>query len=147
MDRRVPLPLLLLSFLIPTLLPSAPVVMEPTYDVRIERNIRIPMRDGKTLSADLIRPDAEGRFPILIEYHPYRKDDVSRGGIGQQWYLAERGFIGVRLDVRGTGGSDGINTDEYVRQEQEDGYDAVEWLAQQPYSNSNIGGSWPLAAE
>ena len=53
--------------------------------------------------------------------------------------LAERGFIGVRLDVRGTGGSDGTNTDEYVRQEQEDGYDAVEWLAKQSYSNGNVG--------
>lgn len=139
MDRLPSLSLLLSLLFIPLLLQSEPVVIEPTYSVRIERNIRIPMRDGKTLSADLIRPDAEGRFPILIEYHPYRKDDVSRGGIGQQWYLAERGFIGVRLDVRGTGGSDGINTDEYVRQEQEDGYDAVEWLAQQPYSNSNVG--------
>ena len=126
-------------FVPPALLCSEPVVIEPKYDVRIERNIRIPMRDGKTLSADLIRPNAEGRFPILIEYHPYRKDDVSRGGHNQHWYLAERGFIGVRLDVRGTGGSDGTNTDEYVRQEQEDGYDAVEWLAQQPYSNGNVG--------
>ena len=139
MSRPSRLPLLLLCLLIPTLLPSALVVIEPTYGVRIERNVRIPMRDGKTLSADLIRPDAEGRFPILIEYHPYRKDDVSRGGHNQHWYLAERGFIGVRLDVRGTGGSDGINTDEYVRQEQEDGYDAVEWLAKQAYSNGNVG--------
>ena len=118
---------------------AAQVVIEPRYNVRIERNIRVPMRDGKTLSADLIRPDADGRFPILIEYHPYRKDDASRGGHNQHWYLAERGFIGVRLDVRGTGGSDGANTDEYLPQEQEDGYDAVEWLARQPYSNGNVG--------
>ncbi len=103
-----------------------PVVIEPTYRVRIERNVRIPMRDGKYLSADLIRPDAKGRFPVLIEYHPYRKDDASRGGHNQHWYMAERGFISVRLDVRGTGGSDGTNTDEYLPQEQEDGYDAVE---------------------
>ena len=143
MDRRDRasslLPLLCCLLLPPTPLRSEPVVIAPEYDVRIERNIRIPMRDGKTLSADLIRPVADGRFPILVEYHPYRKDDVSRGGHNQHWYLAERGFIGVRLDVRGTGGSDGINTDEYVRQEQEDGYDAVEWLAQQTYSNGNVG--------
>jgi hypothetical protein len=140
MDRPSLLVLILSACIIfPTLLRSKPVVIESKYDVRIERNIRIPMRDGKTLSADLIRPDAEGPFPILIEYHPYRKDDVSRGGHNQHWYLAERGFIGVRLDVRGTGGSDGTNTDEYVRQEQEDGYDAVEWLAEQSYSNGNVG--------
>ena len=115
------------------------VVMKPKYKVRIERNIRIPMRDGAHLSADLIRPDADGRFPMIMEYHPYRKDDISRGGFDAHWYFAERGFIGVRLDVRGTGTSDGVNTDEYVPQEQLDGYDAIEWLAKQPYSNGNVG--------
>jgi len=116
-----------------------PVVMEPKYKVRIQRNVMIPMRDGTRLSADLIRPEAEGRFPALIEYHPYRKDDGSRGGHNVHYYLAERGFVGVRLDVRGTGGSEGINTDEYVPQEQQDGYDAVEWVAVQSWSNGNVG--------
>ena len=50
---------------------------EPTRRVRLERNVRIPMRDGLTLSADLTRPDEPGQFPICIEYHPYRKDDVT----------------------------------------------------------------------
>jgi putative CocE/NonD family hydrolase len=111
------------------------------YSVRMDRNVRIPMRDGSTLSADLSRPDVSEteRLPILIEYHPYRKDDVSWSGHDGHWYLAERGFICVRLDVRGTGGSDGVNTDEYVAQEQTDGYDAVEWLAQQQYSNGCVG--------
>jgi putative CocE/NonD family hydrolase len=111
------------------------------FAVRLERDVRIPMRDGKTLSADLTRPDVAGaeRFPILVEYHPYRKDDVTWSGHDAHWYLAERGFICIRLDVRGTGGSDGVNTDEYVPQEQEDGYDAVEWLAKQPYSNGCVG--------
>jgi predicted acyl esterase len=113
----------------------------PRYQVRMDRNVRIPMRDGKSLSANLTRPDVpeSERLPILIEYHPYRKDDVSWSGHDGHWYLAERGFICVRLDVRGTGGSDGVNTDEYVPQEQTDGYDAVEWLAQQPYSNGCVG--------
>ncbi len=118
---------------------AEPVVIAPRYKVRVERNVRIPMRDGKTLSADLIRPDAEGRFAAIVEYHPYRKDDSSRSGYTVQHYFAERGFIGVRLDVRGTGGSEGVNTDEYAPQEQEDGYDAVEWLAAQPWSNGNVG--------
>ena len=97
------------------------------------------MRDGIHLSADLIRPDADGEFPMILEYHPYRKDDVSRGGFDAHWYFAERGFIGVRLDARGTGSSEGINTDEYHPLEQQDGFDAVEWLAGQTYSNGNIG--------
>jgi uncharacterized protein len=115
--------------------------IKPRFSVRIDRNARIPMRDGLSLSADLTRPDVDNsrRFPILVEYHPYRKDDVSWSGHDAHWYLAERGFICVRLDVRGTGGSDGVNTDEYVPQEQHDGYDAVEWLARQAYSNACVG--------
>lgn len=112
---------------------------EPVHRVRLERNLRIPMRDGLTLSADLTRPDAPGPFPICIEYHPYRKDDVTWSGHDAHWYLAERGLICVRLDVRGTGGSEGVNTDEYVQQEQQDGFDAVEWLARQAYSNGCVG--------
>lgn len=115
------------------------VVIEPKYKVRAERNVRIPMRDGKILSANIVRPDAEGHFPVLIEYHPYRKDDSNRGSLGMHEYFAERGFGSVQLDVRGTGASDGNSTDEYIPQEQEDGYDAVEWLAKQPWANGNVG--------
>jgi putative CocE/NonD family hydrolase len=111
----------------------------PQYKVRIERNILITTRDGTRLAADLIRPDAHGRFPAIIEYIPYRKDDLARGGFDAHTYFAERGFIGVRLDVRGTGGSEGINTDEYMPIEQQDGFDAVEWCADQPWSNGAVG--------
>src|SRR5262249_62154178 len=72
-------------------------------------------------------------------YHPYRKDDVGRGGVGEHYYFAERGFVSVRLDARGTGTSEGVNTDEYTLREQEDGYDAVEWLARPPRANGNVG--------
>ncbi len=99
----------------------------------------IPTRDGKRLSGDVFRPDAEGRFPVIIMYHPYRKDDVGRGGVGEHFYFAERGLASVRLDARGTGTSEGINTDEYRLQEQLDGYDAVEWMAGQPWCNGNVG--------
>jgi putative CocE/NonD family hydrolase len=118
---------------------AEPVALKATFKVRTERALMIPMRDGKRLSADLFRPEAEGRFPVIIMYHPYRKDDVGRGGVGEHFYFAERGLASVRLDARGTGTSEGINTDEYRLQEQEDGYDAVEWLARQPWCNGNVG--------
>src|SRR5262245_22510856 len=111
----------------------------PHYKVRIERNVLIPTRDGTRLAADLIRPDADGRFPAIIEYIPYRKDDLTQGGYDAHYYFAERGFVGVRLDVRGTGSSEGVNTDEYMPIEQRDGYDAVEWCAKQPWSNGRVG--------
>ncbi len=118
---------------------APPKVIPARHKVRIERAVMIPMRDGKRLSADLIRPDSEGRFPVVMMYQPYRKDDVGRGGVGPHQYFAERGFVAVRLDARGTGTSEGVNTDEYTLQEQQDGYDAVEWLARQSWSNGNIG--------
>jgi uncharacterized protein len=118
---------------------AEPVVIHPKHKVRIERNVLIPVRDGKKLSADLIRPDADGRYPVIIEYIPYRKDDLTQGGYDAHYYFAERGFVGVRLDVRGTGGSEGVNTDEYMPVEQQDGFDAVEWCARQPWSNGNVG--------
>ena len=118
---------------------APPVVLEPKYGVRIDHHVTIPMRDGVKLSADLIRPTGEGRFPVIIEYIPYRKDDLTRGGYDVHHYFAERGFIGVRLDVRGTGSSEGVNTDEYMPVEQSDGFDAIEWCARQPWSNGRVG--------
>ena len=71
---------------------------------------------------------------------PYRKDDwraasdESRG----EW-LAARGYAFCRLDIRGTGSSPGIALDEYTARETQDGYDAVEWLAAQPWCNGKVG--------
>src|SRR5918911_1729218 len=70
----------------------SPVVMPPRYKVRVERNVPVPVRDGTRLMADLIRPDQDGRFPAIIEYIPYRKDDLSQGGYDAHHYFAERGF-------------------------------------------------------
>ncbi len=118
---------------------AEPPAIAPRYKVRVDRHVRIPMRDGTKLSADLIRPDRDGRFPAVIEYIPYRKDDFTLGINDAHHYLAERGFVGVRLDVRGTGSSEGVNTDEYMAVEQQDGVDAVEWCAKQPWSNGKVG--------
>lgn len=118
---------------------AKPVVMKATYTVRNDRAVMIPVRDGKRLSADLFFPEGEGKFPAVVMYHPYRKDDIGRGGAADHYYFAERGFVAVRLDARGTGTSEGVNTDEYRLQEQLDGFDVVEWLARQPWSNGNVG--------
>ncbi|HYB71819.1 MAG TPA: CocE/NonD family hydrolase [Candidatus Sulfotelmatobacter sp.] len=97
------------------------------------------MRDGVRLAADLFRPDAAGSFPALVEYHPYRKDDMSVPRNGPHRFFAERGYVSVRLDVRGTGASEGVNTDEYPLQEQLDGYDAIEWIAGQSWCDGSVG--------
>ena len=96
------------------------------------------------LSANLWRPVArdEGpaRFPAILEMIPYGKDnwrrnaDTTRG----EWFAA-RGYALCRVDVRGTGSSGGVALDEYTADETRDGYDAVEWLAAQPWCSGAVG--------
>jgi len=107
------------------------------HEIAFVKNVLIPLRDGVHLAADLHMPTGGGPFPLILEYLPYRKDDQSPFG-GYHHYFAQRGYIGCRVDIRGTGASEGISTDEYVPQEQEDGYDVVEWLATQPWCDGQI---------
>jgi len=111
----------------------------PIYKVRTLKNIMIPMRDGTRLAADIFLPESEGRFPIVLEYIPYRKDDRTTPGHSIHHYFAQRGIGGARLDIRGTGASEGYVTDEYPPVEHQDGYDAIEWLAKQKWCNGKVG--------
>ncbi|MBI3763865.1 MAG: CocE/NonD family hydrolase [Chloroflexi bacterium] len=123
-------------------MPNAPLpgpASRPTHDVAVRR-YRIPMRDGIRLFATAWRPDGDGPFPVVIDYDPYRSSDkrtLERGN----WFhwLACHGYVVAHLNVRGTDGSEGTVSDEYVAQEQEDGYDAIEWLAAQPWCNGSLG--------
>jgi putative CocE/NonD family hydrolase len=119
---------------------------QPIHAVAALFDVRIPVSDGLELSANLWLPEpaADGTgpttFPAILEMIPYRKDDwraasdASRG----EW-LAARGYAFCRLDVRGTGSSPGIALDEYTARETRDGYDAVEWLAGQPWCTGKVG--------
>ncbi|MFT4041255.1 MAG: CocE/NonD family hydrolase [Thermomicrobiales bacterium] len=109
------------------------------FPLRRQRNVRIPMPDGVTLAADLFMPDAPGQFPVVIEYLPYRKNDVGHDGYFGHRYMAERGYVVARIDVRGTGDSEGVAEDEYCLQEQLDGVAAIAWLAEQPWSTGAVG--------
>jgi putative CocE/NonD family hydrolase len=111
--------------------------------VRVHRNVLIPMSDGVQLAADLYAPadvslqDDSAPLPVVLEYIPYRKDDMVPGS---RYYdrLVEHRYIVARVDVRGTGSSGGVNTDEYVAQEQADGHETVEWLAAQPWCDGHV---------
>ncbi len=117
----------------------------PGHGVEVRWDVRVPVRDGLELSANLWLPvpragAPDERFPAILEMIPYGKDnwrrnaDVARG----EW-LAARGFALCRLDVRGTGSSPGVALDEYTEDETRDGYDAVEWLAAQPWCTGSVG--------
>lgn len=118
--------------------------MPPTlYPLQPPTSLRIPTRDGLLLSATLWLPQPrtpDETFPVVLEMIPYRKDDYRFIADHQRMtYLAQRGLAGCRLDIRGTGSSEGLARDEYTPEETQDGYDAVEWLAAQPWCNGNVG--------
>jgi predicted acyl esterase len=104
----------------------------------------IPMPDGVRLSATFYMPDSVKpgeQFPALLEYLPYRKDDATAAGDYpiHSWFAA-RGYVGVRVDIRGFGTSEGTPTDrEYSEQEQLDGEQVIAWLAAQPWCNGKVG--------
>ncbi len=120
-------------------MPRGEHLLEPNHGVKLVRDVRIPMKDGTRLAADLYMPDGEGRFPAILEYLPYRKDDNTMPGLVGHLYFAERGFVGVRCDIRGTGNSEGLAVDEYPLQEQLDGAEVIAWLASQPWCNGSVG--------
>ncbi|SEP00061.1 CocE/NonD family hydrolase [Aquisalimonas asiatica] len=110
--------------------------------VKVIENVWIPMRDGVHLAARLWMPeDAEDNpVPAVLEYMPYRKRDFTRlRDEPLHHYFAGHGYVGVRLDVRGTGDSEGILRDEYLEQEQDDAVDAIDWLTRQPWCDGNVG--------
>lgn len=116
---------------------------EPLYEVVREQNVVVPMTDGTRLVADVYRPKPrEGqppdqRFPCLFEQTPYRKELRAAEAAG---FFPARGFVYMELDARGTGGSEGEYDGVFLPQEQNDGYDAIEWLATQyAHCNGQVG--------
>lgn len=111
------------------------------YSVKIERDVPVKMRDGTVLVADVHRPDNSGEFPVLIERTPYNKASSSETNFGAGEFYASRGYACVFQDVRGRFGSEG---DFYPFRDDgggknRDGYDIVEWAAEQPWSNGRVG--------
>jgi putative CocE/NonD family hydrolase len=102
----------------------------------------IPMSDGIRLAARLWMPeDAETQpVPAILEYIPYRKRDGVRlrDETLHPWF-AGHGYACVRVDIRGSGDSQGVLTDEYLPQELDDGVAIIEWLANQPWCDGNVG--------
>ena len=117
------------------------MAVEGDYGVIIERNMDVPMRDGTILRADVWRPDADGRFPVLIERTPYDKGGSSESNLGAGEFYASHGYVVVIQDVRGRFASDGefYPFRDDADGEHQDGFDTVEWTAEQPWSNGKIG--------
>ena len=103
--------------------------------IQIDYDVRVPMRDGITLSADLYRPKGDGRVPVILVRTPYDNGVAAHVAAGKRW--AARGYAYVVQDVRGRGESDG----EFypLVTEGDDGVDTIDWLAAQTWSTGRVG--------
>jgi predicted acyl esterase len=133
---------------------------ERKYGVIVERDVKIPVRDGVKLNCDLWRPERQGKFPGVLSFHNYH----SRGQTGPikptalstaQWrhpgqertnaslesgdpvFFARRGYVHVVCNARGTGKSEG-KWHFTGPQEVQDAYDVIEWMAVQPWCDGNV---------
>jgi predicted acyl esterase len=134
---------------------------ERKYGVIVQKNVKIKMSDGTLLDADIFRPEGDGKFPAILAYHPYPQTpqtaEIPPSGFsitffknpgqeqgnayleaGEPSFFVRRGYAFVVVNIRGTGFSEG----KYPflgREEIEDGAALVEWLAEQPWCDGNVG--------
>jgi putative CocE/NonD family hydrolase len=107
----------------------------PTYPVRTDSDVRVPMHDGTTVSVDIYRPGTTGQFPAILIRTPYNNNtDVA---VAQGKWFASRGYVVVQGDVRGKFDSNG---DFYpFKNEPDDGFDTDEWIGRQAWFNGKLG--------
>jgi predicted acyl esterase len=124
-----------------------------TFKIKVEKDIYVPMRDGVKLCVDIIRPDTEDKYPALLAISAYGKN-IQRQFLpqpvpsplgdacieaGMSDWIVQRGYVHVIADSRGIGQSEGTYYSMYSEQESYDGYDLVEWIAQQPWCDGQVG--------
>ena len=107
------------------------------------REVMIPMEDGIKLAADLYLPtniSSGDQLPVLLEYTPYRKNDSRGSRYGLYSYFVTKGYVVARVDIRGTGNSEGRTIPyEYSEIELNDCDSVIAWLAKQNWSNGKVG--------
>ena len=121
------------------------------YGIVTERSAAIPMSDGVSIDVDLFRPEGPGKFPALLGVHPYEKVlqsapimpiglNMANGGIeaGDYNFYVRRGYAQVIANIRGSGKSGGLYTN-YGPREVRDTYEMIEWIANQPWCDGNVG--------
>ncbi|MGH8926443.1 MAG: CocE/NonD family hydrolase [Acidimicrobiia bacterium] len=108
--------------------------------MQVDRKVFVPVTDGTRIALTIYLPEGDGLFPAVVESLPYRKDDDC---FTRDWrtysYLADRGIAGVRIDIRGTGASEGVIEDEYSAQEMADAVEIIAWVADQDWCNGSVG--------
>lgn len=123
-------------------MPSAKIDSSFPRKIKEIENAWITLSDGCRLAARLWMPeDADANpVPAILEYLPYRKRDgtAARDQLTHPWY-AGHGYAAARVDIRGNGESEGLMFDEYLKQEQDDALEVIEWIAAQPWCSGSVG--------
>ena len=109
--------------------------------MKVIEHLWIPMRDGVRLAARLWLPRAEADpVPALLEYIPYRKSDMVRARDERNHpYFARNGYACLRIDMRGSGDSEGVMEDMYADHELADARHVIDWIARQPWCSGRVG--------
>jgi putative CocE/NonD family hydrolase len=113
-----------------------------SHQVRHIENTWIPMPDGTRMAARIWLPENAARHPVpaILEYIPYRKrDGVRLRDESMHPYFAGHGYACVRVDLRGSGDSEGVLTDEYLPQELADGVEVIRWVSSQAWCSGEVG--------
>ena len=122
---------------------SKRIVQDFRHEVTNIENLWIPMKDGTRLAARMWLPkDAEQKpVPAILEYIPYRKRDFTRNrDEPMHAWFAGQGYAAIRVDIRGSGDSDGLLEDEYLQvHELDDAVEVIAWLASQPWCSGAVG--------
>jgi len=121
-------------FLSILLSPWTILAAQDAFEVEVRTEVKIPMRDGVELSANIFLPKARGRFPVILIRSPYGKGDEKNG---DGLFYAGRGYVVVSQDCRGKGSSQG-QWEPFVN-ERSDGRDTQKWLLEQSWCNGSIG--------
>lgn len=108
--------------------------------ITVQEHVWIPLSDGTRLGARIWLPEGGKAAPAILEYIPYRKREGTRGrDEPMHGHFAQQGYAAVRVDMRGTGESDGHMADEYLKIEQDDALEVIAWIAAQDWCDGNVG--------
>ncbi|MER8511126.1 CocE/NonD family hydrolase [Mesorhizobium sp. M0894] len=110
--------------------------------VTLMENLWIPLSDGTHLAAKIWLPQdaASNPVPAIVDYIPYRKRDGTVLRDERMFpYFASHGYASIRIDIRGTGDSEGLFEDEYVKREQDDAVEAIGWITRQAWCSGSVG--------
>ena len=141
--KRLGTPRIVLVLLLPTLVLPAlgetrdwkVLLSKPEFEVATRIDVKMPMRDGVKLSADIYLPRKEGKWPVILERTPY--GNSGKGDVERALYFARRGYAYVVQDCRGRFDSEG----EWYAwfHDINDGRDSLDWCGTQPWSNGQVG--------